>query len=238
MGCADGYRGDGKKHLSSQYHLTHMLSAEFFDQDAQQLAQALLGKVLCVKHQDYWLKAMIIETEAYYLTDKASHASLGLTKKRRALFMPAGTIYMYYARGQDSLNVSAQGPGNAVLIKAAVPFQDSRSDERMMETMRALNPPLSRPLHKLCSGQTLLCRSLGLKVADWDQKNFDPHRFYIETVGYSPQTIIQTTRLGIADHRDPHFLYRFIDAKYVDSCTSNPLRKRDQNYYLKENLKC
>jgi len=43
------------------------------------------------------LTAQILETEAYYLNDKASHASLGFTEKRKALFMPPGTIYMYFS---------------------------------------------------------------------------------------------------------------------------------------------
>ena len=94
-----------------------MLNNRFFNRDAAIVAKDLLGKVLRVKHNTLWLSASIIETEAYYLNDKASHASLGYTEKRKALFMPAGTIYMYYARGGDSFNISCQGDGNAVLIK-------------------------------------------------------------------------------------------------------------------------
>lgn len=201
-----------------------MLEHNFFDADAQQLAQDLLGKVLCVKYQQDWLQAMIIETEAYYLTDKASHASLGFTPKRRALFMPPGTIYMYYARGKDSLNISARGEGNAVLIKAGIPY-GYQHNPKMLPIMQALNPP-ARPLEKLCAGQTLLCKSLGLKVTQWDQKNFDSQRFYLQDVGYQPAQIIQTTRLGIPAHRDPHLLYRFIDYQFAEAATSNPLRKR------------
>ncbi len=55
-----------------------------------------------------WLSARIIETEAYYVAEKGSHASLGYTEKRKALFLDGGHIYMYYARGGDSLNFSAQ----------------------------------------------------------------------------------------------------------------------------------
>ncbi|MGA2655318.1 MAG: DNA-3-methyladenine glycosylase, partial [Gammaproteobacteria bacterium] len=84
-----------------------MLPQSFFNQDAIQLAKALLGKVIRRKIQGQWLSMRIIETEAYYLEDKASHASLGFTEKRKALFMPAGTIYMYYAHGKASMNVSA-----------------------------------------------------------------------------------------------------------------------------------
>lgn len=90
----------------------------FFDRDAQVLARDLLGKVIRHRVGDLWLSARIIETEAYYCAEKGSHASLGYTEKRKALFLDGGHIYMYYARGGDSLNFSAQGPGNAVLIKS------------------------------------------------------------------------------------------------------------------------
>ncbi|NIP71796.1 MAG: 3-methyladenine DNA glycosylase, partial [Gammaproteobacteria bacterium] len=95
------------------------LAPAFFDRDAQVVACDLLGKVLCHVSDGAPLWAVIVETEAYYRAERASHASLGYTEKRRALFMPPGTIYMYYARGGDSFNVSCAGPGNAVLVKAA-----------------------------------------------------------------------------------------------------------------------
>ena len=50
----------------------------FFDRDAQVLAQDLLGKVIRHRVGDLWLSARIIETEAYYLEERGSHASLGL----------------------------------------------------------------------------------------------------------------------------------------------------------------
>ena len=87
-----------------------------------------------------WLSARIIETEAYYQAEKGSHASLGYTHKRRALFMDGGVIYMYYARGGDSLNFSAAGPGNAVLIKSGHPWVDARSGPEALARMQALNP--------------------------------------------------------------------------------------------------
>ncbi len=90
----------------------------FFNRPALELAPDLLGKVIRYRNNGIWLSARIIETEAYLLTDKGSHASLGYTEKRQALFADGGTIYMYYARGGDSVNFSAQGPGNAVLIKS------------------------------------------------------------------------------------------------------------------------
>ena len=88
----------------------------------------------------FFFSARIIETEAYYINEKGSHASLGFTEKRRALFMPPGTIYMYYAHGGDSLNFSCQGDGNAVLIKSGYP---ASKDPTMLHKMRKLNPPAS-----------------------------------------------------------------------------------------------
>ena len=94
------------------------LGPAFFERDPQVVACDLLGKALCHRVRGRWLWVCIVEAEAYYLAEKASHASLGYTEKRRALFMPPGTIYMYYARGGDSFNVSCAGAGNAVLVKA------------------------------------------------------------------------------------------------------------------------
>lgn len=207
-----------------------MLQNKFFDRDPQIVAKALLGKVLRVKYKSYWLSAQIIETEAYYLEDKGSHASLGFTEKRKALFMPAGTIYMYYARGGDSLNVSCRGEGNAVLIKSGYPYFSATDEKRVLPMMQRLNPHknklVPRRVEQLCNGQTLLCKSLNLSVPEWDQCNFSADCFFIEDVGEHPSQIIQTTRLGIPTGRDEHLFYRFIDYDHVKFCTSNPLTKK------------
>jgi len=187
-----------------------MLTTKFFNRDAQVVARALLGKVICVKYHSLWLKAQITETEAYYIHDKASHASLGFTKKRKALFMPAGTIYMYYARGGPSFNVSTQGEGNAVLIKSARVYG---RDKEMIQVMQGLNPLPGlrlRPVDQLCAGQTLLCKSLGLTVLDWDQQQFDSTRFYCKAVGAQVKNVLQTVRRGIPAGRDEHLPYRFV----------------------------
>ena len=191
-----------------------MLPNSFFARDPQAVAKELLGKVLCVKYKEVWLKAMIVETEAYYLKDKASHASLGYTPKRQALFMSPGTIYMYYSRGGDSLNVSCLGQGNAILIKSAFPFLQGCNGKKMLRLMQTLNPQKNsitpRPVAKLCCGQALLCRSLNLKVTQWDKKQFDHKSFYITSYGYKPDKIKQTKRLGIPKGRDEHLPYRFV----------------------------
>ncbi|WP_177325106.1 DNA-3-methyladenine glycosylase [Pseudomonas sp. UW4] len=200
----------------------------FFDRDAQTLARDLLGKIIRHRVGDLWLSARIIETEAYYCAEKGSHASLGYTEKRKALFLDGGHIYMYYARGGDSLNFSAQGPGNAVLIKSAYPWVDELSGPASLAQMLLNNPDAQghpRPSQKLCAGQTLLCKALGLKVPVWDAKRFDHEVLLVEHVGQTPSHIIQTTRLGIPHGRDEHLMYRFVDGTYAAYCTRNPLRR-------------
>lgn len=214
------------------------LSVSFFDRDARLLARELLGKVIRHRCGTLWLSARIIETEAYYLDEKGSHASLGYTEKRKALFLDGGHIYMYYARGNDSLNFSAQGPGNAVLIKSAHPWLDPYSDGASLAQMQANNPDNQgqpRALDKLCAGQTLLCKALGLKVVDWDAQRFDPQRLFVEDVGERPAQVVQTARLGIPRGRDEQLPYRFVDAAFARCCTRNPLRRgqvEGRDYHL------
>ena len=208
-----------------------ILPNSFFNQDPCLLAKQLLGKVIRRKFNQYWLSAQIIETEAYYLEDKGSHASLGFTEKRKALFMPPGTIYMYYARGKDSLNISCKGKGNAVLIKSAFPYVDQQMSPASIEIMQQLNPLPSgqlRSVQTLCKGQTLLCSSLHLTVAEWDQQQFDHGCFYFDDINIKPNKIIQSTRMGIPQGRDEDLLYRFIDYDFAPYCSSNPLTKRKQ----------
>lgn len=214
------------------------LSVSFFDRDARLLARELLGKVIRHRCGTLWLSARIIETEAYYLDEKGSHASLGYTEKRKALFLDGGHIYMYYARGNDSLNFSARGPGNAVLIKSAHPWLDPYSDVASLAQMQANNPDNQgqpRALDKLCAGQTLLCKALGLKVVDWDAQRFDPQRLFVEDLGERPAQVVQTARLGIPRGRDEQLPYRFVDAAFARCCTRNPLRRgqvEGRDYHL------
>ena len=214
--------------LSLPWPQARPLDDGFFQRDAQCVARELLGKVIRQRVNGQWLAARIIETEAYYLAEKGSHASLGYTEKRRALFLPGGHIYMYYARGGDSLNFSAEGPGNAVLIKAASPWHDLHSPDAAVLAMQRNNPSAQgqpRPLDRLCSGQTLLCRALGLKVPEWNGQRFDQQRLFVDDLGLRPPVIIQTTRLGIPAGRDEHLPYRFVDAAFARHCTRNPLRR-------------
>ena len=204
------------------------LPEQFFQQDARQLAVALLGKVIRRRLNGQWLAARIIETEAYLLEERGSHASLGYTEARRALFMAPGTIYMYYARGGDSMNCSSLGGGCGVLLKSGYPVVDALSPADSLAQMQALNPSASggvRAPEQLCAGQTLLCRSLQIRVPDWNAQRFNADRLLLEDDGYQPSQVLRAPRLGIPTGRDEHLFYRWVDAAYSRHCTRNPAMK-------------
>ena len=201
------------------------VSPACFDQEPIDLAKFLIGKVLRHKVDGYWLAAKIIETEAYYRNEKGSHSSLGFTEARKAMFMAPGTIYMYYARGGSSLNFSARGKGNGVLIKSGIAYVDRRSPVKTINMMQTMNPINGRvrDVEKLCSGQTLLCKSLGLKVPEWNLKRLQRGRFVLHDVGDTPSALIQAKRLGIPKGRDEDLPYRFLHPDYAHQATRNPL---------------
>jgi len=219
------------------------IAQDFFDRDALVVAKNLIGCVLRVRHPVGWLAARIIETEAYLQKERGSHASLGRSPSREALFMEPGTIYMYYARGGDSLNFSVRGQGNAVLIKSAFAWPRACTVDNAIGHMQKMNPINGtrrlRDPGRLCSGQTLLCRSLGLRVPDWNGRRLDPDYFYVAEAPQRPGSLIQTSRLGIPAGRDEHLPYRFIDNEYVRACTRNPITRRDavegHDYWRVEN---
>lgn len=204
-----------------------MLSNDIFKAEPIEVAKQLVGKVLCHKVDGIWLKAIIIETEAYYANEPRSHASKGRTKSKEAIYMPPGTIYMYYSRGSDSIGFSTLGNGNSILIKSGIPFIKGPEGNNMLTKMHELNP-INRRMredHLLCSGQTLLCKSLGLRVRDWNKKNMDKLNLYIEDIGYHPKSLIACRRLGMSKNRHYELLHRVFDAKYSNSITKDPRTK-------------
>ena len=212
----------------SLFNPLKIIPNSFFERDPREVAPDLLGKVLRHRIGGCWLEARIIETEAYLLEERGSHASLGETPSRRALFMEAGTIYMYYARGGDSFNFSCLGPGNAVLIKAGIPQPPKSEDSEMLVRMQLRIPINGKPRksYRLCSGQTLFCKSLGLKVPDWNRKRLVHGALELVDSQNPTVEILYTTRHGIPKGRDEHLLLRYLDSGYAESCTQNPLKSR------------
>ena len=126
------------------------LSRSFFQLPAEEVAQALIGKILVRRLRGRLFRARLIETEAYLGPDDlASHASKGRTRRTEVLFGAPGRAYVYLIYGMyEMLNVvaGAAGQGQAVLIRAADPLDDWKANlsgpgrlTRAMEITRLQN---------------------------------------------------------------------------------------------------
>ena len=139
------------------------LSADFYDRPVLEVALDLLGCV--VRHGE--TSGVIVETEAYHLSEPACHAFVGLTARTATLFGPPGRAYVYRSYGIHALLNAVcepEGVGAAVLIRALEPLDG-------LEVMRARRG-LQRA-EDLCSGPGKLSQALGIEVTENDTSLLD-----------------------------------------------------------------
>ncbi|MCW5715786.1 MAG: DNA-3-methyladenine glycosylase [Bauldia sp.] len=141
----------------------------------------------------------IVETEAYDETDPASHSFVGPTRRNRAMFGPAGHLYVYRSYGIHwCLNVvcGPAGTGGAVLIRALEP----RHGIAEMRARRGVDD-----MRLLCSGPGRLCAALGVTGA----LDGTPIGGAVSIVLSPDSPAIRTTpRIGIT--RGTHLDWRFV----------------------------
>jgi DNA-3-methyladenine glycosylase len=130
------------------------LSADFYARPVLEVAPDLLGCV--VRHGE--TSGVIVETEAYHLSEPACHAYVGLTARTEPLFDEPGTAYVYRSYGIHALLNAVcepEGVGAAVLIRALEPLDG-------IERMRARRS-VSRAAD-LCSGPGKLTQALDVEL--------------------------------------------------------------------------
>lgn len=176
----------GGAHLSAVVLMK--LSREFFQQPTCTVAEALLGKVLCVHGK----RIILTETEAYHgFDDPASHAYRGKTPRTSIMFGPAGFTYVYLIYGMyHCLNIVTEQEGYpaAVLIRGGI----------CEETQQRINGP-----GKLCRYLSLDRRHNALDVTAHPD-------IYLEDRNLSfPATA--TPRIGIKQGLDK--AWRFVAKK-------------------------
>jgi DNA-3-methyladenine glycosylase len=163
------------------------LGREFYEQDAEPLARALLGKIIVRGKR----RARIVETEAYVGPhDLASHSSKGRTARTEVMFGQAGHAYIYFIYGMYNMfNIVAGGKcGQAVLIRAAEAMDGWEAD---------------------LTGPGKLCRELGITRAD-NAADLTKGRFFLED-GAAPR-LGRTRRIGVDYAKKwKHTLLRFYD---------------------------
>ena len=134
------------------------LSRKFYLKSADELAPALLGKVLVHKTAEGVTSGIIVETEAYIgPDDKGAHSCGGVPTARTAvMFGQGGFAYVYLIYGMYScFNVVANSKDKpeAVLIRALEPLDGIE----LMKKRRGTDN-----LQNLCSGPGKLCSALGI----------------------------------------------------------------------------
>jgi DNA-3-methyladenine glycosylase len=128
------------------------LPHDFYDRPVLEVAPALIGCV--IRHGE--TAGVIVETEAYHMSEPACHAYVGLTPRTSTLFGAPGRAYVYRSYGIHALLNAVcepEGEGAAVLIRALEPLDG-------IEHMRARRGLIRE--EDLCSGPGKLTEALGI----------------------------------------------------------------------------
>lgn len=121
------------------------LKNDFFDKECLHLSKNLIGKYLIrkIENQDIPLVGRIVEVEAYTgADDAASHSFKKQTDRNKAMFMKAGTAYVYNIYGcYCCFNISSKEPGGAVLIRALEPVYgiDKMKENKKLVTKKEIS---------------------------------------------------------------------------------------------------
>ncbi len=178
------------------------LARSFFDAPPEQVARALLGKILVRRNGGERLAGRIVETEAYLGEhDPAAHAASGRTARNAVLYGPPGHAYVYRIYGLHyCINVSClpEGIPGCVLLRALEPLEGMDA----MRRNRGLSA--SAAIRQLASGPGKLCQAFGITRAadnDLDLTGADSSLGFVED-GFQGGDIRVTPRIGIRKATD------------------------------------
>ena len=170
-----------------------------FEGTAPEVAPLLLGALLVSAD----CTARVVEVEAYTEDDPASHSVRGLTNRNRTMFGPPGHWYVYFTYGMHwCVNVvcGAQGSGQAVLLRAAIPLTG-------LQTMRARRPK-ARLDADLSNGPAKLAQAFAMNASmDGVDLCSADSEVWLGTDGTKLALARTTARVGISVGNDR--LWRF-----------------------------
>ena len=191
-----------------------IISKEFYNRSALDVAQDLLGKVLVREVDGKVLKGKIVETEAYIgAIDKACHAYNGRrTKRTEILYEDAGVSYIYFIYGlYHCFNVvtNKNDVAEAVLIRAIEPINELdyisniRYNKKYDELTKAQSKNLTNGPSKLCLAYLLNKDLNAIKL-------YEKGAVYITDDNNEDFEIVESKRIGI-DYAEEakDFLWRF-----------------------------
>lgn len=172
------------------------------------VARRLLGCTLVSRLGGGVTAGIIVETEAYGSGDPACHAFKGPTARNAAMFMPAGTLYVYRIYGVHHCANVVTGPagvGEAVLIRALEPVQG----QDLMRSRRGVEED-----RMLCSGPGKLCAALGIDVAANGSDLFAGPVSLLDAQA-APCEVRVGPRVGVTKAADRHWRFCVAGSRYV-----------------------
>lgn len=191
-----------------------IISKDFYNRSALDVAKDLLGKVLVREVDGKVLKGKIVETEAYIGSiDKACHAYNGRrTKRTEILYEDAGVSYIYFIYGlYHCFNVvtNKKDIAEAVLIRGIEPINglDYISNIRYNKKYDELT---KAQLKNLTNGPSKLCLAYLLNKDLNAVKLYEKGQVYITDENNEEFEIVESKRIGI-DYAEEakYFLWRF-----------------------------
>jgi DNA-3-methyladenine glycosylase len=182
-----------------------MIHQAFFQQDAPELSQALLGCTLVHNSPDGRTSGIIVETEAYSQDDAASHSSKGETPRTKVMFGPGGYAYVYFTYGMHYCFNVVSGPdghGQGVLIRALEPVEGIE----LMVSRRGRETDL-------CNGPAKLVQAMGISKSDYGKPLFEGN-LYITERQFKPEIRVGP-RIGITQAMDVPWRFWIKDNPHV-----------------------
>ncbi|HZK25787.1 MAG TPA: DNA-3-methyladenine glycosylase [Oscillospiraceae bacterium] len=170
---------------------TKQLENNFFHRPTEDVARALLGKVLVHQGTAGVTAGRIVEVEAYlYRNDAACHAARKQTIRNRPMFGPPGTAYVYLIYGLHycfNVVTGLEGEGEAVLVRALEPL----AGLNIMAERRG-----TAVTKKMAAGPGNLCRALAITKAH-NGHNLNRPPLYLADDDFVVSELVTTTRVGI-----------------------------------------
>lgn len=175
-----------------------ILGSKFYKGDVHNIAVSLLGKILVRKFKQNYLKGKIVEVEAYDgLTDEASHAFNGKTKRNEVMFKQGGLLYVYFTYGMHYCANVVTGDVDdpkAVLLRGIEPIEGI---EQMSLNRFGKKSFTQKEFHNLTNGPAKFCKAFGIQRPENGTDLTGDEIFILDFPKLSKDEIIITTRIGI-----------------------------------------
>lgn len=156
------------------------------------VARELLGRDIVRRVGRQWIRARIVETEAYLEKgDPAAHCHRGPTPRAKIMFEDPGVIYVYFIYGNyHMLNFVTEPSGcaGAVLIRAVEPLEGVK----FMEKQRGVTGK------NLTNGPAKLVMAMAVDGSLNGKRLGLPHLAVTEGKPVAKKEIVTTTRVGIS----------------------------------------